>query len=971
MMRRLIATLGAVLAATAFVALPRPSASAGAEVVDPSLLQALHWRSIGPYRGGRSLGVSGVVGSGRIFYFGAVGGGVWKTENAGRTWAPIMDGEHVASIGAIAVAPSDPATVYVGSGEADMRSDIIAGNGMYRSTDAGATWRHVGLDVTQQIGRILVDPHDSRTLLVAALGHAYTANDARGVYRSTDGGATWTRTLFRNANVGAIDLAATPDGTTVYASLWQTRRPPWATYPPSNGPGGGLFVSHDGGVTWQPIAGHGFPSAGLGKVGLAVAPSDPDRVYAIVDAKAGGLYRSDDAGVTWRRFDADPRLWERGWYFCHVVVDPHDADRVYVSDTSVYRSNDGGATFTAIKGSPDGDDFHQLWIDPTDGSHLVLASDQGTTVSVDGAQTWSSWFNQPTGQFYHVATDDTFPYHLYGAQQDSGAARIVSRSDHRGIEARDWQPITAGGESGAIAPDPGDASVIFGGVVAREDLRSQRTQDVSPTVGRPGPWRATWTLPLAFGPDRALYFSHQMVFRTRDGGTHWEAISGDLTRRHPGTPASLDPATAADASTAEPRGVVYSLAPSPRDRKTVWAGTDDGLVRLTRDGGRTWRDVTPPGVTAWSKISGIDASPLDARTAYVAVDRHQLGDDRPYVDVTHDAGRTWRAGVVGIPDESFVNAIRADPVRRGLLYAATETAVYVSFDDGHRWQSLQLGMPTTSVRDLRVHADDLAIATHGRAFYILDDVTPLRALAANASRGARLVAPRPAVRTRPGDDQAEASPPGTPLGANPPNGAMLDYVVPPAARGVVTIEIRDAAGQRIRRYASDDVARAADPHAVPYPAYWIVTPGAPGNGAGMHRFVWDYRIGSSDGPYAAPGRYVVRATVAGRTFVQPLVLRRDPRVTASDADLVAQMRLAVAIDRRVAELRDALGSDAAALRRTHAAAALVSEMRLAQQLEDAVESADVKPTSDQTDAWRALDGASSRVLQISRASHRS
>src|ERR1700692_1722603 len=473
---------------------------------------------IGPYRGGRSISVAGVPGDSRTFYFGAVGGGVWKTENAGRTWKPVMDAQPVSSIGAVAIAPSDPKTVYVGSGEADMRSDIIHGNGMYRSTDAGATWVHVGLEDSRQIGRILVDPRDSRTLLVAALGHAYGPNDMRGVFRSTDGGGTWTRTLFRDADAGAIDLAADQAERAVFASLWQTRRPPWSVYPPSKGLGSGLYKSSDGGVTWNPVRGGGFPSEGLGKIGVAIAPSDPNRVYAIVDAKAGGLYRSDDGGTPWRLADGDVRLWERGWYFCHVAVDPKNADVVYVSDTSFYRSTDGGEHFTALKGSPSGDDFHQPWVDPTDGSRLALARDQGTAVRLDGGATWSSWFNQPTGQFYHVATDSAFPYHLYGAQQDSGAVMILSRSDHRGIQSRDWRPITAGGENGYVAPDPLDPNIVYGGNVVREDLRSNQTRTISPTTGRPGQWRDEWTLPLAFGADHALYFGRQFVFRSRDGG---------------------------------------------------------------------------------------------------------------------------------------------------------------------------------------------------------------------------------------------------------------------------------------------------------------------------------------------------------------------------------------------------------------------------------------------------------------------
>ncbi|HEX3549808.1 MAG TPA: hypothetical protein VHT53_05500, partial [Candidatus Elarobacter sp.] len=955
--------------------------------------------NIGPFRGGRAVAVSGVAGDGRTFYFGAVGGGVWKTTNAGRTWLPVMDSQPVSSIGALAVAPSDPRTVYAGSGEADMRSDIIHGNGMYRSTDAGATWTHVGLDDSRQIGRILVDPHDPRTLLVAALGHAYGPNDMRGVYRSTDGGATWTRTLFHDRDTGAIDLASDPEMHVVYASLWQTRRPPWNTYPPSNGPGSGLYKSTDGGASWTPVRGNGFPSDGVGKIGLAVAPSAPNRVYAIVDARAGGLYRSDDAGATWRLADKDTRLWQRGWYFCHVAVDPRNADHVYVSDTSFYRSTDGGASFASIKGSPDGDDTHQLWIDPTDGSRMVLGSDQGASVSIDGALTWSSWFNQPTGQFYHVIADGAFPYRLYGAQQDSGAAMVVSRSAHAGIESRDWRALNAGGESGTIAPDPRDYDIVYGGEVDREDLRTGQTRAVSPTLGRPGLWRSTWTLPLAFGADHALYAAHQVVFRTRDGGAHWEPVSGDLTDPNPSVPATLDAATVMDSAVRGPRrGVVYALAPSPLRANLLWAGTDDGHVRLTRDGGRSWRDVTPRGVTSWSKVGIVEASHFDPAAAYVAVDRHRLDDDHPYVYATRDYGATWQLGVRGIPDGSFVNAVREDPVRRGLLYAGTETGVFVSFDDGVSWQSLQQNLPTVSVRDLVVRDGDLAIATHGRALWVLDDLEPLRELAADRSGAARLFAPRDVVRVAPYNDEAEASPPETPEGENPPYGAPIDYVVPRDVHGAVTLQIAGAGGALLREWSSADVARPIDPNSVDFPPAWItVSPRLPAQ-PGMQRFWWDLHAAGSatgrrrrggGGPFVAPGRYTVRLTVDGRTFARPLFVRRDPRVRATDAGLRAQFVLAREVDALLGRVQvavaqgDALrakpGADLARIdaivgpppvrdprNSVGAPASAFTTLRwyasALGELFGSVESADAAPTADERATWSRLRAAAERSL---------
>ena len=971
--------------------------------VDPALYAGLHWRNIGPFRGGRSLAVSGVPGDGRIVYMGAVGGGVWKTVDAGRSWTPIMDDQPVASIGAIAVAPSDPRTVYVGSGEADMRSDIIHGNGMYRSTDAGATWTRIGLEDSRQIGRVLVDPHDPQTLLVAALGHAYGPSETRGVYRSTDGGTSWTRTLFHDANTGAIDLAADASGHEVFASLWQTRRPPWNTYPPSNGPGSGLYKSTDGGVTWTQLQGGGFPSADVGKIGLAVAPSDPNRVYAIVDARDGGLYRSDDGGVTWRLADKDSRLWARGWYFCHVAVDPKDEDRVYVSDTGFYRSTDGGAHFAAIKGSPDGDDFHGLWIDPLDGDHLALASDQGTSISLDRGEHWSSWFNQPTGQFYHLATDEQFPYRVFGTQQDSGAAMVVSRSDHAGIESRDWRPLNVGGENGAIAPDPADPNTVygFGDEVDREDLRTGQLRDISPLVGRPGVWRHTWSEPIVFSPvDRALYAANQVIFRTRDGGSHWDQISPDLTRPNPAVPSTLDPTTVADTAVSGPRrGVVYALAPSPLRAQTLWAGTDDGYVWLTRDGGRGWGNVTPPALSAWSKVGIIEASHFDEGTAYAAVDRHRLDDDHPYVYVTRDFGRSWKLAVTGLPDGSFVNAIREDPLRRGLLYAGTETGVFVSFDDGGSWQSLQLNLPTNSVRDLSVRDGDLVIATHGRAFWILDDLAPLHELAANASEGARLFAPRDTIRTQPYNDEAEASPPETPLGENPPYGALIDYVVPAGARGPATLAILDASGDTLRAWSSDDKPDVQGADDVPFPAYWIVPPALPSAQPGMHRFAWDFHAAAAaqrrrrrrggDGPFVPPGRYTVRLTVGGKTLAQSLVVRRDPRVRASDADLVAQYRLAVDVDTELARVNAAIAAADAARKQPGAEVAKIDAIAgvppvndprnsigtvptvfttlrwyasALGTLEGAIESADTAPTTDERARWDELRTNADRAL---------
>ncbi|MDQ2802984.1 MAG: hypothetical protein M3Y41_09990, partial [Pseudomonadota bacterium] len=594
---------------------------AGAASISPADYGALHWRSIGPFRGGRVLAVAGASDDRSHFYFGAVNGGVWESRDAGRTWSPIFDAVPIGSIGALAIAPSAPQVLYVGTGEADMRSDIAQGVGLFASSDGGKTWSARGLQDSQSISRILVDPRDPNAVMVAVLGHPYGPNPQRGVFRSADGGKSWRRTLFTNADTGATDLAFKPgDPNTVYAALWQTRRPPWNVYPPSSGPGGGLYKSVDGGATWAPLAGHGLPEA-PGRIGLATARTAPDRLYALIDVKKeGGLYRSDDAGASWTKVNGDPRIWERGWYFSGLTVNPANADEIWVCDTIVLHSIDGGRTFVPLKGDPTGDDFHALWIDPADPARRILGSDQGAQVSLNGGATWSSWYNQPTGQFYHVVTDNRFPYRVYGAQQDSGAADIPSRTaSWDGVNLTEFHESAAGGESDNIAPDPDHPDLIFGGRVDRLDLRSGQLSSVDPTLAFPDKYRGTWTLPLVFGPrDHALYFANQRIFRTSDGGERWTPISPDLTRPDPGAPPTLDAATAADDNGVGPRkGVVYAIGPSPLAASDIWAGTDDGSVWRTTDGGAHWLEVTPKGLGPWSKIGVVEPSHFDRDTAYI------------------------------------------------------------------------------------------------------------------------------------------------------------------------------------------------------------------------------------------------------------------------------------------------------------------------------------------------------------------
>jgi photosystem II stability/assembly factor-like uncharacterized protein len=889
------------------------------------LYSGLHWRLIGPFRGGRSNAVTGVPGQPSTFYFGSVGGGVWKSENSGRTWTPIFDSQPVPSIGAIAVAPSNPNVLYVGTGESDMRSQISFGNGMYKSADAGKTWTHIGLDNTRQIGRILVDPRNPDVVFVAALGHAYGANPDRGVYRSTDGGSTWNKILYKSDSIGAIDLAFDPHNSrTIYATLWNTRRPPWSVYPPSYGPGSGIFKSTDGGDTWQQLTG-GLPTERVGRIGIAVAPANSNLVYAIIDAKEGGIYRSNDAGASWHKVSEEKRIWGRGWYFCNVVVDPDNPETVYVSNTSLYRSTDGGKNWTAIRGAPGGDDYHQLWIYPSDPKRMILASDQGTVVTEDGAATWSSWYNQPTAQLYHVAADYHFPYWATGAQQDSGAVSAPARSSHSEISMHDWTGICAGDEAGYTAPDPLHPEILFGDNVTKCNVITGELRNVSPELSRQGPFRRTWTLPLVFSEadPHALYFSNQFLFKTLDGGNIWAQISPDLTREDPGVPNNLDEATTTDAPSSKRRGVIYTIAPSPIPAYAdlLWIGTDDGYIQKTLDGGKTWQNVTPPALTPWSKIVMMQASHFDANEAYAAVDRHRLEDNDPYIYRTRDAGKTWERITKGLPSGVYLQTVKEDSTRKGLLFAGTELGVFVSFNDGDEWQSLQLNLPPVSMRDLAIHGDDLIVATHGRGFWVLDDIAPLRQITDKlAQPEACLFQPAEAIRMHPGTDYGSPMPRDEALAENPPVGAMIDYYLKSVTTGPVTIEILDAKGQVVRRYSSEEHAPPVKPETLQFPASWRPTPPSLSTAAGMHRWIWDLHYtaipGSTHlvgdefvvaprGVTALPGAYTAKLTVAGQSYSQPLTVKLDPRINTSAADLQKQFEAATEVSRRQAKITEA------------------------------------------------------------------
>jgi photosystem II stability/assembly factor-like uncharacterized protein len=916
--RRLLFPLLLLFVVTGSLRLPASPESV--QPIDQKFLRALRWRSVGPFRGGRVLPVTGVRGKPALFFFGSVGGGVWRTEDAGRTWNPIFDSQPIASIGAIAMAPSDPNIIFVGTGEADMRSSISYGDGMYKSVDGGKSWMHIGLSDSRQIGRILVDPFNSNRVFVAALGHAYGPNAERGVYRSEDGGKSWKRILFLNENTGAIDLTfESGNPRTIYAALWQTRRPPWSIYAPSNGPGSGLYRSTDGGDRWEQVTGNGLPSEGLGRIGIAIAPSNPRRIYLIVDAKEGGLYRSDDSGKNWHWVSHDKRIWGRGWYFGELSVDPKDPETVYVPNTSLYKSSDGGKTFVAVKGAPDGDDYHALWIDPDEPKHMILGCDQGAIVTLNGGETWSSWYNQPTGQFYHVATDNQFPYWIYGAQQDSGSAATSSRGKFRTLGVSDWRPMEAGDENGYIAPDPLHPGVVFGGFVDRQEFGNEQIQNVPPTLAHSGEFRRTWTLPLLFSPrdPHVLYFSSQVLFRTADGGNSWQAISSDLTREDPGVPANLDLATTADAPRGKRRGVIYSIAPSPVKAGQIWVGTDDGLIHRTDDEGKNWENVTPLQLTPWSKVTHIEASHFATTTAYAAIDRHRLEDLRPYLYRTRDSGKSWQLVSNGIPEGSFLNCVREDPLRQGLLYACTEKGVYVSFDDGENWQGLQLNLPVTSVRDLVVHGDDLVIATFGRAFWVLDNMTPLRQLDSQIlASDMWLFRPQTANRVRPGKDQGTELPFDEPQAANPPEGAVIDYYLREKTTSPIQLEIFDADGKLVQRFSSDDKPYKTNPADVPFPMYWVHDPQSLSVAAGMHRFVWDLRYplppgvrDSSRQPTTVlglPGNYTVKLTANGKSTSQMLSVRLDPRVNTQQEALVRQFTLASSLSAKLGEVSAAL-----------------------------------------------------------------
>ncbi len=889
-----------------------------AQQYDGELLKGMKYRLIGPYRGGRALTAVGIPTQPNVYYFGAVSGGVWKTVNAGVTWEPIFDDQPVSSIGSIAVAESDPNIIYVGTGEACIRGNISYGDGVYKSLDAGKTWQHVGLRDTRHIGRVLVHPRNPDLVYVAALGHAFGPNPERGVFRSRDGGKIWEKVLYKDEKTGAIDLAFDPSNPNVlFAALWEAGRTPWSLT--SGGPGSGLYKSSDGGTTWKQLTGNGLPGGIWGKIGVSVSGGDSNRVYAIIEAEeeAGGVYRSDDGGNTWKQMSSDHRLRHRPWYYTHIVADPQNPDTVYVLCVSLYKSTDGGRSWEPQRHLHG--DHHGLWIDPTNPRRMINANDGGASITVDGGLTWTRQDNQPTAQFYHVSTDTSFPYRVYGAQQDNTSVSISSRGDDGSIGREDWEPV-GGGEAGHVVAHPTNPDIVYAGeywgILTRYDRRTKQAHNimvwpdnVDGHEAAAVKYRFQWTSPILVSKHdpNVVYHAANILFRSTDEGMSWTAVSPDLTRNDKSKQQRSGGPITGENISIEYYDTIFSLAESPLQKDLLWVGTDDGLVHLTRDAGKTWTNVTPKAMPEWSLVSIIDASPHNAASAYIAVDRHKHDDFRPYIYKTSDYGKSWTLIVNGIPEGAYVHAVREDPKRKGLLYAGTETGIYVSFDDGAHWQSLKLNMPTAPIHDLVIKDDDLAVATHGRSFWILDDLSPLRQLNDQIAKAdVHLFTPRPTYRLRGGGWWRPQF-----AGENPPPGAILYYYLKNEQKDEITLEILDPQGNVVRKFSSREEkvegrplperpGRDDDPDRLPAKA-------------GMHRVVWDlryelpelvpnaiYDMGRPSGPLAVPGSYQAKLTVAGKSYTAPLEVKLDLRVNTTQAELDKQLALGL-------QVRDLLG----------------------------------------------------------------
>jgi photosystem II stability/assembly factor-like uncharacterized protein len=884
-----------------------------AQKIELSAYQNLDYRMIGPFRASRTVGGVGVPSQPNVFYMGVNNGGVWKTDDYGRTWNPIFDSAPTGSVGDIAVSESNPSIIYVGSGEGLHRPDLGVGDGIFKTTDGGKSWEHIGLKDVQQVGRLIVHPTNADIVFVAGLGHPYGANEQRGVFKTTDGGKNWTKVLYLDKYTGAIQVEFDPNNPNiVYADMWEHQEGPWENAKFS-GPNSGLYKSTDAGVSWKKLS-NGLPSAnqGLGRIGIGIAKSNSNLLFATVDAREnGGIYKSTDAGESWTFVHDDRRLWGRGGDFAEIKVHPTNPDRLYVGNVASYTSADGGKTWMSLKGAPGGDDYHRIWINPNNPDIMLFVADQGAVITVNAGRTWSSWYNQPTTQLYHVSTDNQFPYWVYGGQQESGAIGIASRGNGGQISFREFMGVGAD-EYAYVAPDPKDSDIIYGGRVMRFNKKTGQAQNIAPEAVRSGKYRFVRTMPLLFHPadDNMLLFATNVLWKTMNGGQSWDVISPDLTYEQPIVPASVGKYKTKAMDSMARRGVIYAVAPSPLDVNIIWAGTDDGRVHITENGGADWREVTPPAMSSWDKVSQIDAGHFDKNVAYIAINAIRKDDLRPYIYKTTDGGKTWELITKGMNTSGSVNVVREDPKKAGLLYAGTEREVYFSIDDGINWQSLRNNMPATSIRDLVIHENDLVVGTHGRSAWILDNIAPLRELGDATSANAFLFEPSPAVRVRDNMFHDTPLPPEEPTSENPPDGAILDYHIKGEVKNV-KLEILKTDGTIIRTYKSNDAHEEYDTTTLSHPTYWIRPEQKLGTGKGHHRFIWDlkhepprgsrrqfsiaavYKNTPSGpvGPLVLPGDYTVRLTVDSEESEKTLRVRMDPRVTISEEDLLEQSEL--------------------------------------------------------------------------------
>lgn len=887
-----------------------------AQDIDPTDYQNLEYRMIGPFRASRTVGGVGVPSQPNVFYMGVNNGGVWKTDDYGRTWDPIFDSAPTGSVGDIAISESHPNVIYVGTGEGLHRPDLSVGDGVFKSTDGGKSWKQIGLDDVQQVGRLIVHPIDPDIVFVAGLGHPYGPNEQRGVFRTKDGGESWNKVLYLDQHTGAIQVEFDPNNPNIiYADMWEHQEGPWenATF---SGPNSGLYKSTDGGDTWTKLT-TGLPGAdqGLGRIGIGISRSDPNIIYATVQAEEkGGIYKSTDAGASWTFLNGDYRLWGRGGDFAEIKVHPTNPDKIYVGNIASYTSSDGGKSWMSLKGAPGGDDYHRIWINPNNPDIMLFVADQGAVVTVNGGRTWSSWYNQPTSQLYHVSTDNQFPYWVYGGQQESGAIGIASRGNGGQISFREFMGVGAD-EYAYVAPDPKDPNIIYGGRVTRFDKRTGQSQNVAPEAVRSGKYRFVRTMPLMFHPadDNMLLFATNVLWKTLDGGQSWEAVSTDLTYEQPEVPASVGKYKTKEMESMDRRGVIYAIAPSSLDVDLIWAGTDDGRVHVTRDGGESWEEVTPPQISSWDKVSQIDAGHFDKDVAYLAINAIRKDDMKPYIYRTSDGGKTWELITNGLNPIGPVNVVREDPKKAGLLYSGTEREVYFSINDGADWQSLRNNMPASSIRDLVIHENDLVVGTHGRSIWILDNIALLRELQEATSTSPFLFQPSDAIRVRDNMFSDTPLPPEEPTAQNPPDGAIIDYMINQEAE-TVRLEILDPSdGAVIRSFSSHDLKEQIDTTALPHPTYWIRPEQELGTRVGQHRFIWDlkhepprgakrqfsiaatYKGTPSGpvGPLVMPGRYVIRLTVDGRVLEKELTVRMDPRVQLLSSETMKQYRLSM------------------------------------------------------------------------------